>query len=698
MRRVIITSLLFVLVPAFAATIVMDDAECVARTYINANANGEDIKATKFLTKDTITLAYVFELSPRGFIVVSANSDIEPLISYSNETNFDFDTSSNNVLFHMIILDMNMRFEAIKITSSEVIEKNNAMWRAFLSSDMELRRHLSTMEIYGPLLDTHWEQTSPFNTYCPIDPSSGGRSVVGCTATSMAQILNYWEYPPFVRFTEDDSYTSGWEPPYIAIDATTASIDSIEYNTYLGPHPSDHFKAALSFAAGVSVQSNYSSYGTGANVDGEDYNYQWGYKNSFQFSGDAAGFLNVLRDDMIAGRPAQLAIYKAGWEDGHAINCDGYNTTGLYHLNMGWGGSYDNWYSLPSGMPVGYSIINYGVLNIETDPRTDSPDACTEAMYISPEPAIQSIRDAVYPLGDRDWFMFSASRESTYAFYASGNSNTYAEIYSSCSSAPLVSSGGTAINEHFSIEFLPSEDGVYYLMTRGESDTTYGYYSLHYQTYPGPGIELTYPNGDEPIEDDNTCILRWEKSGIPSFNAVKIEYSFVGPDGPWISIVDSTTWGFYIWNVPDIDGHVYNCYVRISSLKYDFANDKNDTPIRIIDVSAIEETALPGEFSLSAYPNPFNFAVTISLDGVEVPLRVEIFDLAGRRVDVIARRATPDVAILPQTEGDCHALRARNDGYGEFIWQPDESIGSGIYLVRASSGNSEITKRIVYLK
>ncbi len=32
------------------------------------------------------------------------------------------------------------------------------------------------------------------------------------------------------------------------------------------------------------------------------------------------------------------------------------------------------------------------------------------------------------------------------------------------------------------------------------------------------------------------------------------------------------------------------------------------------------------------------------------------------------------------------------------IWQPDKSLGSDVYLVRARFGDGEITKRIVYLK
>jgi len=67
----------------------------------------------------------------------------------------------------------------------------------------------------------------------------------------------------------------------------------------------------------------------------------------------------------------------------------------------------------------------------------------------------------------------------------------------------------------------------------------------------------------------------------------------------------------------------------------------------------------------------------------DLPIQVEVFDVNGRRVDVIARRATPDAAISPVAEKDCHDLRSRNDGQSQFIWQPAPTLPSGVYLVRS---------------
>jgi len=106
--------------------------------------------------------------------------------------------------------------------------------------------------------------------------------------------------------------------------------------------------------------------------------------------------------------------------------------------------------------------------------------------------------------------------------------------------------------------------------------------------------------------------------------------------------------------------------------------------------TSIEEIrSLPATFDIFAYPNPFNSAVTISLSGGvgasdarPGQVGIEIFDISGRLV-----------ADLPVT----------NCGEPQFvptprIWQPEKSLGSGVYLVRANIGENIISKRIVYLK
>jgi hypothetical protein len=110
---------------------------------------------------------------------------------------------------------------------------------------------------------------------------------------------------------------------------------------------------------------------------------------------------------------------------------------------------------------------------------------------------------------------------------------------------------------------------------------------------------------------------------------------------------------------------------------------------------------LPQQLRVDAYPNPFNSSCRITVEQTFLSVQnqtgmsdlptVDIFDIAGRLV-----------AEIPVGEGPC-ALPPRGDAKNgtirEIIWQPDESIGSGVYLVRARvDGGQTAIERVVYLK
>lgn len=167
-----------------------------------------------------------------------------------------------------------------------------------------------------------------------------------------------------------------------------------------------------------------------------------------------------------------------------------------------------------------------------------------------------------------------------------------------------------------------------------------------------------------------------------------------------------------IWEINDplplrIDSSEYTLTLHTTSGDY-----SESGVIRFF--SDIDEThQLPGDLSISTYPNPFNCAVTISLDGVgtycNMPLQIEIFDMNGRHIDQFSvgegLKLSPSL-IAKQTGGSESTLLHNS----KFIWQPAAPLPSGIYLIRARIANSSnrglksfvsstvATKRIVYLK
>jgi hypothetical protein len=103
---------------------------------------------------------------------------------------------------------------------------------------------------------------------------------------------------------------------------------------------------------------------------------------------------------------------------------------------------------------------------------------------------------------------------------------------------------------------------------------------------------------------------------------------------------------------------------------------------------AVEASPRPENLDLRVYPNPFNSKVEIRIQNSEDRIeKIEIYDIEGKKVftEIVGanrRFAQGQPSVDPY----------------ETVWQPAPYIPSGIYLVRAKIGNSEIAKRMVYLK
>jgi len=400
---VFIVSLLFIFSSAaYAAPVTDTIAEKVGSAFLtaqdslersiieNRNAQGEAVEpyADHAISgvnelRDEGTgevLAYVFALEPMGFVVVSPDTDITPIIAYSFEGDFNWEDSEHNALLHMLTYDMRSRIEALPVIPEDLKERNYDLWVKYFFEDADFLKDLTESATYGPLLSTTWVQGSPYNTYCPIDPVTSSRSIVGCVATAMAMIVNYHACTTSVTFTSADNYTTSTRG--INITASGASMSGITY-----PASTDT-AARLSYACGVAVQMDYTSSSSGA-VTAYVAN---ALKNKFGFTSATAyapqsgygvpvltTFYSKLQDNIKNGKPAQLAIQKTSTGEGHSIVCDGYNSTsGQYHLNYGWGATSpapiaNCWYTLPSGMPWG-DVVKYGVLDIKSTCHPSCPD------------------------------------------------------------------------------------------------------------------------------------------------------------------------------------------------------------------------------------------------------------------------------------------------------------------------------------
>ena len=435
-RRTLLMILLLALLGACALARPVEDHEArraalsalpaVGWSRVGPSANQPEIVAVHELrdVDGDQLLGYVYDLQPRGFVVVAADTEIVPVIASSYETSFSWDESAENLMLHLLRADLALRSAALADgqVSLAIRRSHEDQWDALGQTSSIGPRSREAM--IGPLLEAPtWAQGAPWNDYAPVDPRTGERSLAGCVAVSMAQIVNYWQYPSSVQFSSSDSYVTRMRG--ISVDATSASIDSIEYPEVSFYSPADRVMAELARAAGVSVRMDYSAEGSGAYatdiavalagsaapVSSSAPSGVWGYASAeirsyvnrhwgapyVQSIGD---FYAELRDDLETGVPAILCVTISGTAIGHTVIADGFDPeSGRYHLNLGWGGYSDGWYALPEDMPPGYNVVEYGILNIQppvsgsgpgnpSDPPTSpgSDEARTMAFSMTPNP------------------------------------------------------------------------------------------------------------------------------------------------------------------------------------------------------------------------------------------------------------------------------------------------------------------------
>ena len=75
-------------------------------------------------------LFYVFHLQPRGYVVVSADFFLPPVIAYSFRSNF---YEGRNMLGDMLSADISLRLKNIHYLPGIVIDERKKMWKSMLN-------------------------------------------------------------------------------------------------------------------------------------------------------------------------------------------------------------------------------------------------------------------------------------------------------------------------------------------------------------------------------------------------------------------------------------------------------------------------------------------------------------------------------------------------------------------------------------
>ncbi|PWU09019.1 MAG: hypothetical protein C5B50_28115 [Verrucomicrobia bacterium] len=222
------------------------------------------VEEMKPYSQNGTNAAYIVRLKGGGYCLAGADSLVLPVYWYSPKGAYDPKNPGCKFILHEIA-DRLSYVQALQAKGDLALKQQKAalderavQWDALAAGQTittsATSSTLLTKSAPGMLvlpLTCQWGQDYPFNDYCPELPGWGpngtpGSTLVGCVATAMAQVMDYWKWP-----------NTGAGPPA-----------SVTYNyrgtsgTFSAPVPTDpgipsFWAGKLSWSSGFLTMSGY---------------------------------------------------------------------------------------------------------------------------------------------------------------------------------------------------------------------------------------------------------------------------------------------------------------------------------------------------------------------------------------------------------------------------------------------------------
>lgn len=309
---------------------------------VAASAKAAPRMSVSSAVSPSATCYYVFANGEdKGFTIVSGDDRMPEVVGYSARGTYDPDHLPANYVGFM---------KAYQETV-EALLKGDAQVSGGLAEARQWRAERAGTAAVAPLLGgIKWSQTEPYNNRCPLYDGTN-RSVTGCVATAMAQVMMYHQYPKALKATIK-AYTTkskGIGIPEISSGATYDWDNMLpDYSQSDYTSAQDDAVAKLMYHCGAAVKMDYGP-SSGANVTPAILATYFGYDADLMQDLTRTCFslqqwMTLIDNELKAKRPI---LYSGQSSDGgHEFVCDGSDGKGLYHINWGWGGYQDGYFDL----------------------------------------------------------------------------------------------------------------------------------------------------------------------------------------------------------------------------------------------------------------------------------------------------------------------------------------------------------------
>ena len=296
---------------------------------------------------------YLFNVSGNGgFVIVSNDDQTIPILGFGESGNIAPDD-----------LPDNMRAWLQSYADQIAWLQSNGKDSKDTNNRSRAPRRTAKTAI-GPLVETRWDQGSPYNDLCPtID---GEHAVTGCVATTVAQIM-YYHYA-HNGFSAESTDIPGYTISVEKKDHTIVSLDVSglgatnfawsDMTTTYGKGSATNAKnavAKLMLYCGTALKMEYglsANGGSGAYSEAIPYalktffGYDGGIQHCYRKNYSYTTWVDLIYNELVANRPVALGGQSTG--GGHSFICDGYkyDNADYFHINWGWAGSSDGYFQL----------------------------------------------------------------------------------------------------------------------------------------------------------------------------------------------------------------------------------------------------------------------------------------------------------------------------------------------------------------
>lgn len=298
---------------------------------------------TQYQINETTPAVYVFNaIGEQGFVLVSAKDNARAVLGYSDEGHID----AQNIPANMRVW--------LQMYADELA-------RAAKAPAADAQRTVEYYPVVEPLIgNVAWNQDAPYNNHCPIDPNTNQRSVTGCMATAVAQVMYHHKYPK--KGTGTYSYWCGWENLSVDFSKATYDWDHMlpSYKNGYTQQESDAV-AKLMYHVGVACNMWYGSSASGAGMGMgmqalvRHFDYDAAIRVLMKDYMDEEAVMDEIVVELQGSRPVFIEALTKN-DEGHAFVCDGIQADGYIHINWGWGGYGNGYFALSAMNPTNQGI------------------------------------------------------------------------------------------------------------------------------------------------------------------------------------------------------------------------------------------------------------------------------------------------------------------------------------------------------